>query len=256
MSNDRVAKMQETAAALADKVREAKLDERAADLAVLAREKVRDAQLDQRAAELAAVARKRAQETGLDDWVSDVVIRVRDSAVAQQAMETAGQVAESARDAMDRTLDVLGERLEDTPVGDRLGIKRRRRGMSPWTIAAAGLAAAGVAAGVVASRMRSQTQSPADDDAVWKTPGQGVRWDQEVLPTGAAGSTQPLDSRVRQAIADDPRTSSLSLNVNVVDGTVFVRGTVDSGTDEETLRSVIEPLDGVTDVDVQVSTSA
>ena len=253
MSNDRVAKMQEAAAALADKVRDAHLDERATDLALLAREKVRDAQLDIRAAELAAAARKRAQETGLDDWVSDVVARVRDSAVAQQAVETAGQVAESARDAMDRTLDVLGERLEDTPVGDRLGIKRRRRRMSPWALAAAGLA---VGAGVVASRMRSQTQAAADDDAVWRTPGQDIRLDERNLPTGAEATTEPLDSRVRQAIAADPRTKALDLNVNVVDGTVFVRGTVDSGADEETLRSVIEPIDGVTDVDVQVSTSA
>jgi hypothetical protein len=252
MSNDRVAKMQETAAALAGKVRDARLDERAVDLASMAREKVRDAQLDVRAAELAAAARKRAQETGLDDWVGDVVTRVRDSALAQQAVEAAGQVADSARDATDRTLDVLGDWLEDTPVGDRLGIKRRRRRMSPWAIAAASVAAAGVAAGVVASRLRAS--QPADDDAVWRTASDGIARDEQYRPT--ATEVAPLDTRVRQAIADDPRTSSLSLNVNVVDGTVFVRGTVDSGADEETLRSVIEPIDGVTDVDVQVTTSA
>src|SRR5688572_25620785 len=108
-------------------------------------------------------ARNRAKETGLEDWVIDIIARVRDSALAQEAADTAAQVAESARGTADRTLDAVGEWLEDTPVGDKLGIRRKRRRLSPWSIAVAGgLAALGVAVSV-ATRRRAQQ---ADDD-IW-----------------------------------------------------------------------------------------
>ncbi|MPZ73042.1 MAG: hypothetical protein GEU74_07390 [Nitriliruptorales bacterium] len=248
--SDPVVKMQDTASALAEKVRDARLDERAADLASMAREKVRDAQLDARAAELVAAARRRAQETGLEDWATDIVARVRESAMAQEAAETAAHVAGSAREAADRTLDAVGEWLEDTPVGDRLGIRRRRR-VNPWSIAAAGVAAAGVAAGVLAGRRRPQQL----DDDIWG-PAEGAPLPDRT-PTTAPNAALPLDARVREAIGQDPRTSSLpELNVNVVGSTVFVRGTVGSDVDQDVLRTVIEGVEGVTDVDLQVTASA
>ena len=51
-----VAKVQGRASAVAEKVRDAKLEERAAELAALARDKVRDADLDARAADTHARA--------------------------------------------------------------------------------------------------------------------------------------------------------------------------------------------------------
>ena len=223
--NDTVAKVQETAAALADKVRDAKLDERAAELAALAREKVRNAELDARAADLAA--------------------RVRDTAVAEQVADRASSVADRAREAADTALDHTRDWLVDTKVGDALGVRPKRR-RKPWALLTAGAVAAGVAAGLVLFKRR-ETQNDID----WTTSGLD-----EGSGLGASGAdvALPLDGRVREAVGSDPRTASMpALNINVVDGTVFVRGTVSSAVDQEALRSVIAGVEGVTDVDLQVT---
>ena len=241
-----VARVQGSAAALAERVRDAKLDERAAELAALARTKVRQAELDAKAAELAGTVRQLAHEAGVDELVG----RVRDSAVAHQATEAAAQVSKSAHEVADRTLDRVGEWIGDGEVGKRMGLRRRRR-LRPWTIVLGAAVAAGVAAGVAYMR-RSQEES---DDSIW---GAG----DIDTPTGeqrstAPGVALPLEARVREALGQDPRTASLPrLNVNVVDGTVFVRGSVPAGVDEQALRAVIEGVDGVTDVDLQVAAGA
>lgn len=245
--NDVVAKVQHTASTLADRVRDAKLDERAANLADLAREKVREADLDTRAAELAAAARQKVEDAGLDDRAAEIVARLRDTPVAQQAAGLAGVATLTARDATERTLDRLGETLADGRVGDALGLQRRR---SPrrWPFVVAAAVAAGVAAGVVV--FRRQNTELSDD---W--PGS------EFAPAGNAAPAPavdlPLDGRVREAIGQDPRTAGIApLNVNVVDGTVFVRGFVGPDVDIEALRSVIAGVQGVTDVDLQVNVTA
>jgi BON domain len=231
-----VAKVQETAAALAEKVRDAKLDERAAEFATLARDKVREAELDARAGELAA--------------------KVRDAAVVEQVAETAGHVAESARDAVETALDRMGERLSDskvgerlvdTKVGDALGVHAKKR-RKPWALLTAGAIAAGVAAGLVLFRRKEQQQS----DIEWDTGGLDSTGD--LQRSDAPGVALPLEGRVREAIGSDARTSTMpALNINVVDGTVFVRGTVTSEVDQDALRAVIEGVEGVTDVDLQVT---
>ena len=243
--NDMVAKVQETAAALADKVRDAKLDERAAELADLAREKVRDAELDARAAELAALARQKVQESGVDDLAADLVARVRETPVAVSAAGLAGTAAVTARDATERTLDRVGEKLAEGRVGDALGLRRRKKNRSWLFIVAAALAAGAVAGFVVFRRRDAQlaAQWPAED----------------FEPSGSAVPVVdlPLDGRVREAIGQDPRTADVApLNVNVVDGTVFVRGFVGPEVDVEALRSVIASVEGVTDVDLQVNVTA
>lgn len=223
--NETVAKVQETAAAIADKVRDAKLDERAADLAALARDKVRNAELDAKAAELAG--------------------RVRDTAVAEQVVERASSVADNAREAADTALDRVGDWLVDTKVGDALGVRPKRR-RKPWALLTAGAVAAGVAAGLVIFRRR-ESHSDVDWTGGDLHAGNGQR-------SGAPGVALPLEGRVREAIGTDPRTATMpALNINVVDGTVFVRGTVTSEVDQDALRSVIEGVEGVTDVDLQVS---
>lgn len=217
--NETVAKVQETAAALADRVREAKFEERAAELAALAREKLRDVELEGRAAELAALAREKLHEG-----------------------------ADTARGATERTLDQVGEWIGEGKVGEALGLKRKRR-VQPWTYVLGAAVAAGVAAGLVLFRRRE----PADD--VWTSASDGDFGG--VQRSSAEGVALPLEGRVREAIGQDPRTATLpALNINVVDGTVFVRGAVSSDVDQNALRSIIEGVEGVTDVDLQVTVSA
>lgn len=218
--NETVAKVQETAAALADKVRDAKIDARAAELAALAREKFRDSELDARAAELAALAREKLLEG-----------------------------ADTAREATEHALDSVGEWIGDNRVGEALGLRRKRRS-NPWGYLLGGAAAAGVAAGLVIFRRRST----AEDD-IWTSAGDDDYGD--LAPSTADGVALPLEGRVREALGQDPRTATLSpLNINVVDGTVFVRGAVGADVDQDVLRSVIEGVQGVTDVDLQVTAGA
>lgn len=275
--NDPKARINQTAAAVAEKVREARLDDRASELAALAMEKlresdletkaadlanttrkmIRDAELEARAAEIAALTRSRIKDSGLDDLANDVVGRVREAAVALQASDAAQQAADAARDATDKTLGKVGEwlgdtpmgdRLTDTPVGDRLGLKSARK--RPWWALAliAGAAAAGTAVAVL--RGRSEAEDPwAGEEFAGTTPPSSA----SVAPSAA---DLPLEERVREALGQDARTSAIPrLNVNIVEGTVFVRGAVGADVDQEVLRTVIEGVEGVTDVDLQVTVS-
>ena len=225
-----VGQVQDRAAAIADRVRDAKLDERAADLAATARVKVRDAELDARAAELAA--------------------RVRDAAVVEQVTETAAHVADSARDVAETALERVNDWLVDTKVGDVIGVQAKKRRRKPWALLTAGALAAGVAAGLVLFRRR-ETQG----DDVWTS--SDPDFGESLNRSDGPGTALPLEARVREAVGEDPRTATMpALNINVVDGTVFVRGTVTSEVDQDALRSVIEGVEGVTDVDLQVTVGA
>lgn len=275
--NDPKARIQETANAVAEKVREAHLDERAAELAALAmaklreteldakasdlakntRRMIREAELEAKAAEIAALTRSRIKDTGLDDLAADVVGRVREAAVALQASDAGQQAAEAARDATDKTLNKVGEWLGDTAVGDRLGETAvgGRMGLGPsrrkrpwWALALiAGAAAAGTAVAVL--RGREEAEDPWAGEEFGATPAPPPS--SSVAPTAA---DRPLEERVREALGQDPRTAAVPrLNVNVVEGTVFVRGAVDAGVDQGVLRLVIEGVEGVNDVDLQVT---
>jgi hypothetical protein len=72
--------------------------------------------------------------------------------------------------------------------------------------------------------------------------------------SSSGGAKLSVADEVRAKLAADGRTSSLTgLAVNVAEGTVFVRGTVPSGTDEDGVRDVVAGVDGVQDVDLQVT---
>ena len=244
-----VTKVQDRATAVADKVRDAKLDERAIDLANLVSEKVRDAELDTRAAELAALAREKVSSSGLDDAAAELVTRARNAAVVQQATGATVAVADSAREVTERTLDRVGEWIGEGKVGDALGLKRRRR-LPRWGLLIGAAVAAGAAAGMVVMRRRD-AQTPLDWDAG------GLSLDDTRTRSTAPGVALPLEGRVREALGQDPRLEGMGpLNINVVDGTVFVRGTVSADMDQAALRSVIEGVEGVTDVDLQVTADA
>jgi hypothetical protein len=275
--NDPMGRIQETATAVAEKVREARLDERASELAALAMEKlreseldtkaaelakntrkmIRDAELEAKAAEIAALTRSRIKDSGLDDLATDVVGRVREAAVALQASDAAQQAAEAAREATDKTLEKVGEwlgdtdvgdRLADTAVGDRLGLSSPSRKRPWWALALiAGAAAAGTAVAVLRGRNETEDDPWAGEQFAPTTPPST----ESVAPTVA---DRPLEERVREALGQDPRTADVSrLNVNVVDGTVFVRGAVAANVDQSVLRTVVEGVEGVSDVDLQVT---
>lgn len=247
--NDMRVKVQQKAATVAERVRDAKLDERAAELADLAREKVREAELDARAAELAAAARLKVAEAHVDERAAELAARLRQTPVGQQAAATAAVAAVTARDATERTLDRVGDKLAEGRMGEALGLTRRRRRRQPkrWPSLVLLAVAAGVIAGFVVTMRRREAELtdswPPDLDA------DGV--------SSAPLVDLPLDGRVREALGQDPRTAEVPpLNVNVVDGTVFVRGSVGPDVDVEALRSVIEGVEGVTDVDLQVNATA
>lgn len=244
---DTVAKAQEAAGVLAERLRDAKLDERAAELAAMARGKVKQADLEARATELAATAKALLDSARIDERAADLSAKVRDSAIGQRAVETAADLAGTAREATDAGLDRLGDWLGDSAVGERLGLKPPKRSR-PWKSMAAAALAAGAAIGVVTTRRRRDQELERE----WAEGLIGPAED----PSGATGAdiTAPLADRVREAIGQDPRTSTLpELNVNVVDGTVFVRGSVPPSVDHDTLRIVIEGVEGVSDVDLQVT---
>lgn len=277
--NETMSRVQETAAAVAEKVREARLDERASELAALAMEKlreseldakaselarttrqmIRDAELDTKAAELATATRGRMKDSGLDDLAADVVARVREAATTLQASDAAQQAGESAREATDRTLEKLGgwlgdtqmgERLVDTPMGDRMGLSSPKSKRPWWALALiAGAAAAGTAVAVLRGKADSDDPWAGEDFSAGTATSS-----ESVAPTKA---DRPLEERVREALGQDPRTADIPrLNVNIADGTVFVRGNVGATVDQEVLRSVIEGVEGVSDVDLQVTVGA
>jgi len=85
------------------------------------------------------------------------------------------------------------------------------------------------------------------------SPGEGLAGTVDVTPNT---SGRPLAEEVRGRLDADDRTSGLSgLAINVAEGTVFVRGSVPSGLDPDDIRRIIAGTPGVTDVDLQVSTS-
>ena len=72
----------------------------------------------------------------------------------------------------------------------------------------------------------------------------------------AAPTPTPLTDTIRAQLGRDERTSALTgLDINVAEGTVFVRGTVPAGFDQATIRDVIAEVPGVHDVDLQVTPS-
>lgn len=253
--NDPMARINQTATAVAEKVRDARLDDRASELAALAMEKLRESDLEAKAAEIAAVTRSRIKDSGLDDLATDVVARVREAAVALQESDAAQHAADTAREVTDKTLGKVGEWLGDTAVGDRLAdtTAGERLGLCsprkrPWWALAliAGAAAAGTAVAVM--RGRTEAEDPwAGEEFTETTPPSSS----SVAPTVA---DRPLEERVRDALGQDPRTEQVArLNVNIVEGTVFVRGAVGADVDRDVLRQVIEGVEGVTDVDLQVT---
>ena len=153
----------------------------------------------------------------------------------------------------------LGTWLASGSVGKQLGVQRRRRRWPAWLLGVLGVGA-GYAVGVFTAPKRGtdlrddwSAASASTMDTATKT---ADRVSQDTSDMSAPASEKPLADRIRTRLGEDPRTSDLpKLNVNVVEGTVFVRGSVSSDVDKDAIKGVISDVEGVKDVDLQLSTT-
>jgi ABC-type protease/lipase transport system fused ATPase/permease subunit len=228
------------AAELAERLRDsdalAKAAKKGEELAGLAKERWEDSELEGRALALAGAAKARWDDAEVEQRVEQLAKQVREADAAKEA-------SKKARDLTDSSLAAVGGWLAASKAADKMGIAPSRRAGLPgivWVLI-------GVAVGFVAGRMAAGSSS---DD---------VRDDlaaaAERLATKAphpAGTV--LADTIRTTLQGDPRTAELrQLNINVAEGTVFVRGSIPSGIDSDAVRSVIEGVPGVEDVDLQLS---
>lgn len=263
--HERAGKLREQARELKaqarDLTRDAKLDERVADLVEqaqdladrarasegLKRAQVRGGELAALGGEMALKARDTARESwhdsGLNDRAADLAQRVKESEQYRTA-------SHQGRDAADRALASIGDWLSHGPAAKKLGVRpaNKRRSAGMWLLGVLGVAA-GFAAGMVMGARKKATV-----DEFQSVVG---RIGQDTPDIGAPAAQKPVADEVRTRLGQDPRTSELpKLNINVAEGTVFVRGAVPEGTDEEAIRAVVGTVPGVEDIDLQLSTRA
>ncbi len=245
--------------------------------------KAKKAQLE--AAAAAAEARRAAQESlaavrdlaqalivqieelGLDEKMAETVERIRSTETYGRAEAAVGdlskRLAESERIAVGRQNAAkktaaaaagLGTWLATGRRGEALGISSARgRAGSGWFFALLGVGI-GYAIGILTApkegrEIRSQIANRGAGDT-WDGPGNRADGDAGVL--APAGDPQLAD-KVRTRLGEDPRTADLpSLNINVVDGRVVVRGPQSDESDESAIRDVVAGVDGVRDVEMEL----
>lgn len=188
-------------------------------------------------AEFAAQAKKRWRDSDLDARVAEFADRVRSSEAARRASGRTKAVTDASLDAMG---EWLTKSRRGKVVGKRLGVRPRRR----WPVVLAALG--GLAGGMAVARATGAgTRAPIGDVLADSA-------DRLATSAGPAG-TVAADS-IRAALASDPRTVSVAeLDINVAEGTVFVRGSVPAEVDRDAVRQVIEAVPGVHDVDLQLA---
>jgi hypothetical protein len=228
------------------------------------------------AAESAAAVRDLAQalvaqvrQLGLEEKAGEAVGRIKASETYGKAQakadELSKRVAESdavtvgRESAARRTAEMLvslGTWLATGERGKRLGIARSgRRGLS-WVMGLVGVGV-GYAAGVLTApkegrQIREQLMSRRGGEGFDNVAGRiGQEWEDTTPPF-----ERPLEDKVRTRLGEDPRTSHLpSLNINVVDGTVVVRGSVPESTDRDAIQDVITGVEGVQNVDLKLGST-
>jgi hypothetical protein len=204
----------------------------------------------ERGGHLAKEARRRVEDADHDDKVADLSKRLQKSPPAQQAREAKRELANrDLRELAERPLSEAGQRagqrLAGGKAGQRLGIKPARRRWQFWVLALAGVGI-GYGIGVLTAPRRGEVVR---DELVRSA----ERLGQDTADHSAPPAEKPLADKVRTRLGEDPRTSQLpKLNVNVAEGTVFVRGSVPDGFDETVIRDVISTVPGVEDIDLQL----
>ena|SRR5680860_620052 len=253
----RSSQLDDRALELADRLRDTEAYARGAGLAATTSKKVRDAHLDQRALELAALLKS-----------SDLATRLK-------ASEMAAKAQKSSEDALGRA----GVWLASGQRGKKLGVRGRRSGATTWLFATLGVLV-GYAVGAMTaprrgadlrdemafSAQRLMHDTPSGDATAQTTAGpasagpastgqQAAGQQMGDIPTPPPQKT--IADKIRTHLGEDPRTSSLPrLNVNVAEGTAFIRGTVPPGFDQAAIREIAAAVEGVTDVDLQVTVTA
>jgi osmotically-inducible protein OsmY len=203
---------------LASRLRGTELEQRASELA----ERIRQSEILAKAkAKAAALAKAQAKTEALA-----AKAQAKAEELAVQTQDEGSELTTRAKDKGERlagrALRPFGKRLSEGRSARLLGIEPRRR-VPVWLLALLGTVG-GCAIGLVtASKCRARAATP-------------------------------LADKIRSELANDPRTAELpNLDVNVANGTVFVRGSVPSAFHEEALRDVITRVPGVHDVDLQVT---
>lgn len=239
--------------AVVDQARTSDLDERAQK--AMKRAKKSDAYV--KGAQLAEKAKERLDQAGLDERANELARQARDSELARQIREseTTQQARKGLQRFSDEQLERLGEWLTDSTAGKKLGVKPKRR----WpTVAAVVIGVgAGWAIGLLTAPKRGDEirKELAEQSSSWREDLSKAA--DRIGPEGKSlisVSGDDLADKVRSKLGEDPRTAELpKLNVNVAEGTVFVRGTLPSGYEEDTVRSVVSSVPGVQDVDLQLT---
>jgi hypothetical protein len=190
--------------------------------------------------EYAGKAKHRWDESELEDKLLEAAHRLRGSDVAQKAEQ-------KSKDVTEASLAALGAWLTSSKQGKKVGAKLGVRKRSPWRTLLA--TAVGVAAGFAIARLVQPKPLPDFSDDFTSSA-------EHLAATPPSPSAGLVDS-IRAALEADQRTQGLDrLTINVAEGTVFVRGTVPEGTDEDAIRDTVGSVPGVTDVDLQLITAA
>lgn len=178
--------------------------------------------------------------------------------LSQWVAESEGVAAGKERAAKTATAAAagLGSWLATGKRGEALGIApAKRRGLG-WFLALLGVGV-GYAIGVLTApkegrEIREQLMNRGETDQ-WDGPVVGTDVDQA---TAAPSGDPQLADKVRTRLGEDPRTAELgALNINVVDGTVVVRGALSDDADQDAIRDVVAGVEGVREVELDLGTA-
>lgn len=191
-------------------------------------------------------ARDRWRDAELDERLSDLGERIRDTEVAQRTYDRTKAMTDSSLAALGAWLTTsdAGKR-----VSGRLGLQPKRRW--PFLVAllfglGAGYALARLGGG---GRMREEYVEVGEEIRA-----QAVEAADRAAEHSERPATSLLVDSIRTSLHSDPRTAQVSeLDINVAEGTVFVRGRVPPEIDEDAIRDVITAVPGVEDVDLQLT---
>ncbi len=232
-AQERAAELAERAGIAAERAGDV-ASERAAELAALLRESEAFARAQERGSDIADLARAKWREAEIEARAAELAERLRKTDAAKQA-------SRKAKDLSDSSLEAVGGWLVGSKVADRLGVQRKSR-IPTWLLAligvAVGFAVAKLTADKSAAGVRDDLAAAAD----------------RLAYSASNPATTALADTIKTTLKSDPRTAELAqVNINVAEGTVFVRGRIPSGVDQAAIREVIEGVPGVEDVDLQLT---
>lgn len=211
------------------------------------------------------------RQLGLDEKTGEAIEKLRSSDAYGRAQAKADELGKRVADsdavtvgrqsAARRTtqaLGGLGAWLSTGERGKRLGITRSRRGAGGWVFGLLGVGV-GYAIGVLTApkqgrELREELASRAGGNSFDNVAGRiGQDWGGD---TATPPFERPLEDKVRTRLGEDPRTSHLpKLNINVIGGTVVVRGAVPDNADRRAIEDVIAGVEGVDNVDIELGSS-